>query len=179
MSVPNGVTHHILTVLVENKAGVLSRVAGLFSRRGFNIFSLAVSPTDDERFSRMTIVVDAESAPLEQVVKQLNKLINVIKITEVPPEEGVERELMMVTVKATAEARGQVTELTAIFEAKIVDVGFDAMTIMVAGEPEKLDAFSDLVKPFGIVEIQRTGRIALPRFARQPTRLRAVRTARA
>jgi acetolactate synthase-1/3 small subunit len=179
MSVTNGVTHHILTVLVENKAGVLSRVAGLFSRRGFNIFSLAVSPTDDERFSRMTIVVDAESAPLEQVVKQLNKLINVIKITEVPPEEGVERELMMVTVKATAEARGQVTELTAIFEAKIVDVGFDAMTIMVAGEPEKLDAFSDLVKPFGIVEIQRTGRIALPRLARQPTRLRAGRTARA
>lgn len=179
MSASNGVTHHILTVLVENKAGVLSRVAGLFSRRGFNIFSLAVSPTDDDRFSRMTVVVDAESAPLEQVVKQLNKLINVIKITEVPPDEGVERELMMVTVKATAEARSHVTELTAIFEAKIVDVGFDAMTIMVAGEPDKLDAFSDLVKPFGIVEIQRTGRIALPRLARQPTRLRAVRAARA
>ena len=125
--------HHILTVLVENKAGVLSRVAGLFSRRGFNIFSLAVSPTDDERFSRMTIVVDAESAPLEQVVKQLNKLIPVIKITELSPTDGVERELMMVTVKATAEARSHVTELTAIFEAKIVDVGYEAMTIMVAG----------------------------------------------
>ena len=97
--------HHILTVLVENKAGVLSRVAGLFSRRGFNIFSLAVSPTDDERFSRMTLVVDAESAPLEQVVKQLNKLITVIKITEVPPTGGVERELMMVTVKATRRSR--------------------------------------------------------------------------
>ena len=152
---------------------------GLFSRRGFNIFSLAVSPTDDERFSRMTIVVDAESAPLEQVVKQLNKLIPVIKITEVPPAGGVERELMMVTVKATAEARSQVTELTAIFEAKIVDVGYDALTIMVAGEPDKLDAFSDLVKPFGIVELQRTGRIALPRLSRQPTRLRAVKTARA
>jgi acetolactate synthase-1/3 small subunit len=172
-------SHHILTVLVENKAGVLSRIAGLFSRRGFNIFSLAVSPTDDERFSRMTLVVDAESSPLEQVVKQLNKLINVIKITEVPPAGGVERELMMVTVKATAEARSQVTELTAIFEAKIVDVGFDALTIMVAGEPDRLDAFSDLIKPFGIVEIQRTGRIALPRLARQSTRLRAVKTARA
>lgn len=175
----NGNNHHILTVLVENKPGVLSRVAGLFSRRGFNIFSLAVSPTEDERLSRMTIVVDAESAPLEQVVKQLNKLINVIKITEIAPDQGVERELLLVTVKATAEARSHVTELTAIFEARIVDVGFDAMTIMVAGEPDKLDAFSDLVRPFGIVELQRTGRIALARLARQPTRLRAVKTARA
>jgi acetolactate synthase-1/3 small subunit len=172
-------SHHILTVLVENKPGVLSRVAGLFSRRAFNIFSLAVSPTDDERFSRITMVVDAETAPLEQVVKQLNKLIPVIKITELASEDGVERELMMVTVKATAEARGQVTELTAIFEAKIVDVGYESMTIMVAGEPDKLDAFSDLVKPFGIVEIQRTGRIALPKLSRQPVRLRAVKTARA
>ena len=174
----NGVPHHILTVLVENKPGVLSRVAGLFSRRAFNIFSLAVSPTDDERFSRITMVVDAESAPLEQVVKQLNKLIPVIKITELDPHGGVERELMMVTVKAGADARSQVTELTAIFEAKIVDVGYDAMTIMVAGEPDKLDAFSDLVKPFNIVELQRTGRIALPKLSRQPTRLRAVKTAR-
>ena len=173
------ITHHILTVLVENKAGVLSRVAGLFSRRGFNIFSLAVSPTDDERYSRMTLVVDAESAPLEHVVKQLNKLINVIKITEVAPEDGVEREMMMVTVKATSELRSHVTELTAIFEAKIVDVGFEAMTIMVAGEPDKLDAFSDLLKPFNIVELQRTGRIAMPKLSRQTTRLRAVKTARA
>jgi acetolactate synthase-1/3 small subunit len=168
--------HHILTVTVENKPGVLSRVAGLFSRRAFNIVSLAVSPTDDERFSRMTIVVDAESAPLEQVVKQLNKLIPVIKITEVPPSEGVERELMLVIVKAATETRSQVTELTAIFEAKIV--GYEAMTIMVVGEPQKLDAFSDLVKPFGIVELQRTGRIALPKLSREPTRLRAVKTAR-
>ena len=173
------VKHHILSVLVENKFGVLSRVAGLFARRGFNIVSLAVSPTDDERFSRMTIVVDAESAPLEQVVKQLNKLIPVIKITEVAPAAGVERELMLVIVKAAAETRSQVTELTAIFEAKIVDVGYEAMTIMVVGEPEKLDAFSDLAKPFGIVELQRTGRIALARVARQPTRLRAVKAARA
>jgi acetolactate synthase-1/3 small subunit len=171
--------HHILTVLVENKPGVLSRVAGLFSRRGFNIFSLAVSPTEDDRLSRMTIVVDAESAPLEQVVKQLNKLINVIKITELPAAIGVEREMMMVTVKASAELRSQLTELTAIFEARIVDVGYEAMTIMVAGEPDKLDAFSDLVKPYGIVELQRTGRIALARLARQPVRLRAVKTARA
>ena len=171
--------HHILTVTVENKPGVLSRVAGLFSRRAFNIFSLAVSPTDDERFSRMTVVVDAETAPLEQVVKQLNKLIPVIKITEIAPGGGVERELMMVTVQASAEMRTQVTELASIFDGKIVDVGFDALTIMVAGESDKLDAFSDLAKPFGIVELQRTGRIALARVARQPVRLRAVKAGRA
>ena len=175
----NNTTHHILTVTVENKPGVLSRVAGLFSRRAFNIFSLAVSPTDDERFSRMTIVVDAESAPLEQVVKQLNKLIPVIKITEVAPGDGVERELLMLTVQATPEARGQVTELASIFDGKIVDVGYDSLTIMVAGESDKLDAFSDLAKPFGIVELQRTGRIALARLARQPVKLRSVKTARA
>jgi acetolactate synthase-1/3 small subunit len=175
----NTTGHHILTVTVENKPGVLSRVAGLFSRRAFNIFSLAVSPTDDERFSRMTIVVDAESAPLEQIVKQLNKLIPVIKITEVAPGEGVERELLLVTVQAAPEARGQVTELAAIFDGKIVDVGHDSLTIMVAGQSDKLDAFSDLAKPFGIVELQRTGRIALARLARQPVKLRSVKTARA
>ena len=171
----NSPAHHILTVTVENKPGVLSRVAGLFSRRAFNIFSLAVSPTDDERFSRMTIVVDAESAPLEQVVKQLNKLIPVIKITEVAPGDGVERELLLVTVQAMPETRGQVTELASIFDGKIVDVGYDSLTIMVAGESDKLDAFSDLAKPFGIIELQRTGRIALPKLARRPAKLRAVK----
>ena len=170
--------HHILAVLVENKAGVLTRVAALFSRRGFNIVSLAVSPTEEERFSRMTIVVDAEESPLEQIVKQLNKLIPVIKISEIAHDEGVERELMLVTVRASADARSQVTELTAIFEAKIVDVGYDSLTIMVAGDPDKLDAFSDLVRPFGIVEAQRTGRIALPKLSRESTRLRSVKTAR-
>jgi acetolactate synthase I/III small subunit len=171
----NGAQHHILSVLVENKFGVLSRVAGLFSRRGYNIFSLAVSPTEDERLSRMTIVVDAESAPLEQVTKQLNKVIPVIKITELTPDDAVERELMLATVKAGAETRSQVTELAAIFEAKIVDVGYEAMTLLVAGTPDKLDAISDLLSPFGIVESQRTGRIALPKLARQTTKLRAVK----
>ena len=171
----NGAQHHILSVLVENKFGVLSRVAGLFSRRGYNIFSLAVSPTEDERLSRMTIVVDSESAPLEQVTKQLNKVIPVIKITELTPDDAVERELMLATVKAGAEARSQVTELAAIFEAKIVDVGYDAMTLMVSGTPDKLDAISDLLAPFGIIESQRTGRIALSKLARQPTKLRAVK----
>jgi acetolactate synthase-1/3 small subunit len=171
--------HHILTVLVENKPGVLSRVAGLFSRRGFNIFSLAVSPTDDDRFSRMTIVVDAESAPIEQVTRQLDKLINVVEIKELAPEEAVERELMLATVRADADFRGQVTELASIFEAKILDVGTDALTLMAVGSPDKLDSIEELVRPFGIVELQRTGRIALPRIRRQTggaagTRLAAI-----
>ena len=158
-------------MLVENKFGVLSRVAGLFARRGYNIFSLAVSPTEDERFSRMTIVVDAESAPIEQVTKQLNKLIPVIKISELAATDAVERELMLVTVKATAEARSQVTELASIFEAKILDVGYDAMTIRWSpARPSKLDAMTDLLAPFGIVELQRTGRIALPKLVRRPAR---------
>jgi acetolactate synthase-1/3 small subunit len=168
--------HHILSVLVENKFGVLTRIAGLFARRGFNIVSLAVSPTEDERYSRMTIVVDAESTPLEQVTKQLNKLVPVIKIVELTPSEAVERELMLVTVKATSEARSQITELASIFEARIDDVGYDAITIMVAGRPDKLDAMTDLLQPFGIVELQRTGRIALPKLARKTARLRAVKT---
>jgi acetolactate synthase-1/3 small subunit len=168
--------HHILSVLVENRFGVLSRIAGLFSRRGFNIYSLAVSPTEDDRFSRMTIVVDAESAPLEQVTKQLNKLISVIKISELTPGDAVERELMILTVRATPEARSQVTELSSIFEAKILDVGWEALTIEVAGPPDKLDAMTDLLNQFGIVELQRTGRIALPKLARRPTKLRAVKS---
>jgi acetolactate synthase-1/3 small subunit len=161
-----GLSHHILSVLVENKAGVLSRVAGLFSRRGFNIFSLAVSPTDDERFSRMTIVVDAESAPIEQVVRQLDKLINVVDIKELSEGDCVERELMLATVTADAANRGQVTELAAIFEANILDVGAEALTLMVAGRPDKLDSFEELLRPFGIAGLQRTGRIALPRIPR-------------
>ena len=168
--------HHILSVLVENKFGVLTRVAGLFARRGFNIVSLAVSPTEDERYSRMTIVVDADSAPLEQVTKQLNKLIPVIKIVELSQEQAVERELMLVTVKATAEARSQITELAAIFEARIEDVGYESITIMVAGRPDKLDAMTDLLTPFAILELQRTGRIALPKLTRRPARLRSVKT---
>ena len=168
--------HHILSVLVENRFGVLSRISGLFARRGFNIMSLAVSPTEDERFSRMTIVVDAEETPLEQVTKQLNKLIPVIKIVELSPDEAVERELMLVTVKATADARSQITELAAIFQAKIEDVGYAALTILVAGTPAKLDAMTDLLQPFGIAELQRTGRIALQALARRPAALRAVRS---
>ncbi|MEZ5170828.1 MAG: acetolactate synthase small subunit [Acidimicrobiia bacterium] len=167
--------HHILSVLVQNRPGVLSRVSGLFSRRGFNIFSLAVSPTEDERVSRMTIVVDVESTPLEQITKQLNKLVPVIKIVELAPSDAVERELMLVTVKASGDARSHLSDLTSIFEAKIDDVGHDTLTVMVAGDPDKLDALTDLLNPFGIVELQRTGRIALPRLVRAPTALHAVK----
>src|SRR5438045_3654747 len=123
------VAHHVLVVVVENKAGVLARVSGLFARRGYNIFSLAVAPTDDPRFSRITVVVDVESAPLEQITKQLFKLINVVKITELHPDEAVERELMLVTVKAEGPTRGQIIELVQVFEGKIVDVGHDELTV--------------------------------------------------
>jgi acetolactate synthase-1/3 small subunit len=172
----NEIQHHIFSILVENKFGVLTRISGLFSRRGFNIVSLAVSPTEDERLSRMTIVVDAESAPLEQVTKQLQKLIPVVKVVELHPTDAVERELMLVTVKGTAETRSQITELAAIFEARIEDVGYEALTILVAGRPDKLDAMTDLLTPFGIVELQRTGRVALPKLTRRAARLRAVKT---
>lgn len=168
-------THHTLTVLVENKAGVLARVAGLFSRRGYNIESLAVAPTDDERFSRITIVVDAESAPVEQITKQLFKLISVVKISELEPANAVERELMLATVRADAEGRSQVIELVGVFEGKIVDVGTDALTVMLAGQPTKLDDFEDLLRPYGITDIQRTGRVALARLERNTPRLRSVK----
>ncbi|MFN8016272.1 MAG: acetolactate synthase small subunit [Acidimicrobiia bacterium] len=170
--------HHIYSVLVENRFGVLTRIASLFARRGFNIYSLAVSPTEDDRFSRMTIVVDAQGTPLEQVVKQLHKLIPVIKIAEIGSGDGVERELMLATINCDADNRGMVTELASIFEASVVDVGYDSMTVMMAGTPDQVDAFSDLLKPHGVVEIQRTGRIALPKLNREaPTKLKAVKTA--
>jgi acetolactate synthase-1/3 small subunit len=168
-------THHILVVLVENKAGVLARVAGLFARRGYNIESLAVAPTDDERFSRITVVVDAESSPIEQITKQLFKLIHVVKISELAPDEAVERELCLVTVRAGAGARSQVIELVQVFEGKIVDVGLDELTVMLAGSPTKINDFEDLMRQYGIVELQRTGRVALPKLERQ-ARLRSLAT---
>ena len=166
--------HHILSVVVENKAGVLARVSGLFARRGYNIFSLAVAPTDDPNFSRITVVVDVESAPLEQIVKQLFKLIAVVKITELHPDEAVERELMLLTVKAEGATRGQVIELVQVFEGKIVDVGHDELTVMLSGNPSKLDDFEELMRPYGIGELQRSGRVALPKLERQAPRLRSV-----
>jgi acetolactate synthase-1/3 small subunit len=169
------VRHHTVSVLVENKAGVLARVASLFSRRGYNIYSLAVAPTDDERFSRITIVVDVESAPLEQITKQLFKLINVVKISELAPEASVERELMLLTVSASPEARSQVIELVQVFKGTIVDVGHNEVTLMLAGQPAKLDDFEELMRAYGISELQRTGRVALPKLERQAPRLRSVK----
>jgi acetolactate synthase-1/3 small subunit len=157
-------THHILSVLVENKAGVLTRVAGLFARRGFNIHSLAVAPTDDVRFSRITMAVDVQSAPLDQMVKQLDKLVNVIEITELAPGQAVARELLLVMVRAEPETRGQVIELAGIFEARIVNVGHEAIMVSLEGAPDKLNDFENLVRPYGILAIQRTGEIALPRL---------------
>jgi acetolactate synthase-1/3 small subunit len=171
----SGYQHHTLSVLVENKAGVLARVSSLFARRGFNIFSLAVAPTDDERFSRITIVVDVESATVEQITKQLFKLVHVVKISELHPADSVERELLMATVKAAPELRGQVLELVQIFEGKILAVGQEEMTVSLDGHPEKIDDFEELLRPYGIVELQRTGRVALPKLERQAPRLRAVR----
>jgi acetolactate synthase-1/3 small subunit len=169
------VSHHTLSVLVENKSGVLARVVNLFSRRGYNIYSLAVAPTDDARFSRISVVVDVESAPLEQIVKQLHKLINVVKITELDPRHSVERELLLATVKATPSTRGQVVELVQIFEARILAVSHDELTMSLEGHPSKVDDFEALLRPFGLVELQRTGRVALPTLEREASRLRSLR----
>jgi len=157
---------HTLVVLVENKPGVLARVAGLFARRGFNIESLAVAPTDRDEFSRITIVVDVESAPLEQVVKQLDKLINVVEIRELDPAHAVERELMIATVKAPPEARGEVLDLVRIFEANVLNVGTAEMMVSLSGAPTRVDDFEELLEPFGIVEVQRTGKVALSSLTR-------------
>jgi acetolactate synthase-1/3 small subunit len=161
--------HHVLSVLVENKPGVLARVAGLFARRGYNIFSLAVAPTEDTRFSRITIVVDVQSAPLEQMVKQLFKLIHVVKITELDPRVTVERELLLVTVSAAPEIRGQIIELVQVFEGRILAVGTDGLTIALEGHPSKVDDFEELLRAYGIVELQRTGRVALQKLERAST----------
>ena len=166
--------HHILVVTVENKAGVLARVAGLFARRGYNIESLAVAPTAEDRFSRITIVVDAESAPIEQITKQLFKLINVVKISELAPGDAIERELLLATVRAEPSSRSQVLELVQVFEGRILAVGHDSLTVALEGHPSKIDDFEDLLRPCGIVELQRTGLVALPKLERSP-RLRSVK----
>lgn len=165
---PKGQGYHTLVVLVENKPGVLARVSGLFARRGYNIHSLAVAPTEDDRLSRITIVADTESAPVEQITKQLYKLINVVKINELAPGEAIERELLLATVKAPAQSRSQVIELTQIFGGKVMNVGAQELMVSLAGTPGKLDDFEELLRSFGISAIQRTGRVAMPRLDRAP-----------
>lgn len=160
---------HLLSVLVENRPGVLTRIAGMFARRGYNIHSLAVGPTDDERISRLTVVVGAEAVQLEQIIKQLNKLVHVLKIVELDPSESVERELQLIKVGADSAVRSQIIELADVFRAKIVDVAHDTLTIEVAGSPAKLEAMAELLEPFGIRELVRSGTIALARGARSIT----------
>ena len=153
--------YHTLVVTVENKSGVLARVAGLFAQRGFNIESLAVAPTDDDRFSRLTIVVDVESAPLDQVVKQLDKLVNVVEIRELHPGSAVERELMIVTVEAGPDRRDELVEHLDRAGGKVLSVGTDSMMLSLVGPPKRVDDFEELLHPYGIIELQRTGRVAL------------------
>jgi acetolactate synthase-1/3 small subunit len=154
---------HTLSVLVENKPGVLSRVAGLFTRRGYNIDSLAVSPTEDPHTSRMTIAVDATRFPVEQMTKQLDKLVNVIKIRDMDPENMVSRELALMKVAADARTRSEVIQLVEIFEARIIDVTPESLTIQVTGESDELVNFEQLLRPFGLIELVKTGVVALGR----------------
>ncbi len=154
---------HTLSVLVENRPGVLARISGMFSRRGFNIDSLAVGPTEDGTISRMTIVVDCASKSLEQVVKQLNKLVNVLKIVELEPARSVERELMLVKVRTDGTSRQQVVELAELFRARVVDVAPESLTVEATGNPGKIEAMLEMLEPYGIRELVRTGRVGLAR----------------
>ena len=169
-------TAHTLSVLVENTPGVLARVSSLFMRRGFNIDSLAVGPTEIPEISRMTIVVNVDELPLEQVTKQLNKLVNVLKIVELDSSSAVERELMLIKVKTDPQTRGQVLETVNLFRAKVVDVATDAVTIEATGDAGKLTAMLNVLEPFGIREIAQSGRVAIGRGSRSITdrTLRAV-----
>ncbi len=162
-------SRHTLSVLVENKPSVLARVAGLFSRRGFNIDSLAVGPTEHPEISRMTVVVNVEDLPLEQVTKQLNKLVNVIKIVELDSSTSVQRELLLVKVKADIQTRGNVLEAVELFRAKVVDVSTDSMTIEATGSKDKLEAMLRVLEPFGIRELVQSGMVAIGRGGRSIT----------
>jgi acetolactate synthase-1/3 small subunit len=160
---------HTLSVLVENKPGVLARVAGLFSRRGFNIDSLAVGETEHPQISRITIVVGVEDSPLEQVTKQLNKLVNVLKIVELDPDNSVQRELLLVKVRADLQTRSHVLETVQLFRAKVVDVAPDTVTVEATGTADKLAALLRVLEPFGIKEMVQSGMVAVGRGARSIT----------
>jgi acetolactate synthase-1/3 small subunit len=162
-------SNHTLSVLVENKPGVLARVAGLFSRRGFNIESLAVGPTEHADVSRMTIVVTVADLPLEQVTKQLNKLINVIKIVELDQAVSVQRELLLVKVRADATVRSQVLETVQLFRAKVVDVSPEALTVEATGTADKIEALLRMLEPYGVREMVQSGMVAIGRGPRSIT----------
>lgn len=154
---------HLLSILVENKPGVLARIAGLFSRRGFNIDTLAVGPTEDPNISRITLTLDGAVHPIDQVTKQLHKLVNVIKIRDMEPEQTVAREMALFKVTASVESRGEIMEFAQIFRAHIVDVSRRTMTIEVTGTADKIEAFERMVRPHGLVEMARTGEVAIGR----------------
>ena len=154
---------HVLSLLVENTPGVLARISGLFARRGFNIDSLAVGPTDDDSISRITLTVDGANHPIDQVTKQLHKLVNVIKIRDLEPDESVARELALFKISADGDSRGQIMEFADIFRGRIVDVSKRSMTVEVTGADDKIEAFERAIRPFGLIEMVRTGEIAVSR----------------
>jgi len=154
---------HTLSILTENKPGVLSRVSGLFARRGFNIDTLAVGPTDDPAVSRFTITVDGAKHPIDQVTKQLHKLINVLKIRDLEPDEAVSRELALFKISVDGSQRGEVMQIAEIFRGTVVDVGRRSIVIEVTGSNDKIEGFEQLVRPFGLIEMVRTGEIAISR----------------
>jgi acetolactate synthase-1/3 small subunit len=160
---------HVLSLLVEDKPGLLTRVAGLFARRGFNIESLAVGHSEIEGLSRITVVVDVENLPLEQITKQLNKLINVIKIVELDPEQSVAREHMLIKVRVDNSTRSQVLEAVSLFRARVVDVATDALVIEITGDGAKISAFLKVLEPYGIKEIAQSGAIAIGRGSKSIT----------
>ena len=160
---------HTLSVLVENRPGILTRVAGLFARRGFNIHSLAVGPTEHPDVSRMTVVVDVDELPLEQVTKQLNKLISVLKIVELEPAASVQRELLLVKVRADIQTRSQVYSTAQMFKARVVDVALDTMTLEATGSPDKLESFLRVLEPYGIRELVQSGLVGIGRGNRSIT----------
>jgi acetolactate synthase-1/3 small subunit len=157
---------HTIAVIVENKSGVLTRIAGLFSRRSFNIDGLSVGATDNPEYSRMTITVEGDNEVLEQVIKQLSKLINVIRVTELAPAESVERELAVIKVTADKDSRSEIMQIVNIFRAKIIDVSARSMIIEVTGDEEKINAIVQLLRQFGIKEMARTGKVSMIRGAR-------------
>jgi acetolactate synthase I/III small subunit len=157
---------HILSILVENKPGVLTRISGLFARRGFNIDTLTVGPTDDEAYSRITLTLDGALHPIDQVTKQLHKLINVLKISDLDPATILERELVLIKVRADSDTRAEIMQLAEIFRAKIIDVSIDTMVLEVTGTREKVDALVELMRAFHVVELVRTGKIAMSRGKR-------------
>jgi acetolactate synthase-1/3 small subunit len=169
-------SEHTLSVKLENKPGALARVSQLFSRRGYNIQSLAVGPTERPDISRLTLRVDCSEHSLEQIEKQMHKLVNVLRVTELRPEEAVERELALITVAAPPDKRAGLISLTQVAGARVADVGRDALTFEIVGRPDEVDAFEELVRPYGMRELARTGRIALRRAGPPPARPSAALT---